>query len=301
MFGYVTAKTGELRVREYDAYKSVYCGLCKQLKKSCGPFSRMFLSYDITFMALVALSLKPECQSREGRCMLNPLKKRRFVCDEPALEFSALASALMTYYKLQDDCLDEHGFGALKAQGARLLFRGVHKKAAKKLPELDRIVGDSCAALRGAEKQGGLTLDHYCDFFAAMLGTVFEKLSEEETVSRVLHEVGYFTGKWIYLIDAADDLKEDFVKGRFNAIISSYEKKEGETLDLYWERTCPTVRQYLDDTLGMLWRAFELLPVRSARGITENIVYLGMPERQKQVLAPAGSAKDKSEKRKASR
>ena len=284
MFGYITAQVGELKVREHEAYKAVYCGLCKQLKKSCGPFSRMFLSYDVTFMALLALSLQEECHSRVGRCMLNPMKKRRMVCEEPALEYSALADALLTAYKLKDDRADEKGWDRLKARVLGFLFRPVKRRAGERLPVLEEKIAKGCEQLGLAERGQGLSLDHYCDFSAQMLADVFEGIEAEEKTRRVLREVGYFTGKWIYLMDAADDLKGDFLKGRFNAIITAYPKEETETLEMYAARVEPVVKRYLEDTLAMLWRAFELLPIRSARGIVENIVYLGMPERQRTVL-----------------
>ena len=47
MFGYVTPDKGEMKVREYECYRAVYCGLCMQLKADYGFVSRMLLNYDL--------------------------------------------------------------------------------------------------------------------------------------------------------------------------------------------------------------------------------------------------------------
>ena len=53
MFGYIKPFTPDLRLREYEAYKAVYCGLCGQLGRSFGPVARMTLSYDFAFLAML--------------------------------------------------------------------------------------------------------------------------------------------------------------------------------------------------------------------------------------------------------
>lgn len=52
MFGYVTAYKPELKVKEYEAYKGVYCTLCKEMGKEYGALSRLLLSYDGAFFVI---------------------------------------------------------------------------------------------------------------------------------------------------------------------------------------------------------------------------------------------------------
>ena len=52
MFGYVTAYKPELKIKDYEAYKGVYCTLCKEMGKEYGLLSRFLLSYDGAFYVL---------------------------------------------------------------------------------------------------------------------------------------------------------------------------------------------------------------------------------------------------------
>ena len=79
MFGYIRIGKPELKVKEYDMYKAVYCSLCRELGKEYGFFTRFTLSYDFTFLALLELSLREDfCGTHRKRCVCNPLKKCNF-------------------------------------------------------------------------------------------------------------------------------------------------------------------------------------------------------------------------------
>ena len=56
MFGYVKIYKPELKVKHYEAYKGVYCSLCKTLKKEYGAFASLTLNYDFTLLALTRLA-----------------------------------------------------------------------------------------------------------------------------------------------------------------------------------------------------------------------------------------------------
>ncbi len=60
MFGYVRIYKPELRMREYEQYRGVYCSLCKHLGSRYGAALRLTLSYDMTFLALLTMALKTE-------------------------------------------------------------------------------------------------------------------------------------------------------------------------------------------------------------------------------------------------
>jgi hypothetical protein len=52
LFGYITAYKPELKIREWELYQAVYCGLCRSWGETTALF-RMFLSYDFVFLALL--------------------------------------------------------------------------------------------------------------------------------------------------------------------------------------------------------------------------------------------------------
>ena len=142
VFGYLQVQKSELKMREWEAYKSVYCGLCKQMGKDYSVLTRLSLSYDCTFYAMLLMALERSCSGfHKGRCRFNPLKKCDFACcTSDSYSKAAAFSVISAYYKLRDD-LSDGGF--FKRLGVRLLlpfFSRWHKKAAKRYPQLEEIV-----------------------------------------------------------------------------------------------------------------------------------------------------------------
>ena len=105
MFGYLQIQKSELLVRESEAYKAVYCGLCRQMGKDYSVFTRFTLSYDCTFYAMLLMSLNRSCKGfKDGRCTCNPLKKCKFATDSgDAYRKAAAFSMISVYYKIIDD------------------------------------------------------------------------------------------------------------------------------------------------------------------------------------------------------
>ena len=62
LFGYVKPFKPDLRVRELETYKAVYCGLCGQLGEAFGPAARLTLSYDFVFLAMLHYAVTPDAR-----------------------------------------------------------------------------------------------------------------------------------------------------------------------------------------------------------------------------------------------
>lgn len=142
MFGYVRPQKSELRVREYEAYRAVYCSLCRQLGKSYGMFARMTLSYDCTFFALWLMALHKKCLGfREGRCVVNPLKKcGACIGGGDELRLASALSVIMVYQKVRDNIADDRFLKRMKSYMVFPFVSQMRRKAAKDYPELDKIV-----------------------------------------------------------------------------------------------------------------------------------------------------------------
>ena len=67
MFGYLQVDKAELKVREWEAYKSVYCGLCRQMGRDYSFLSRLALSYDCTYYAMLLMSVRRRITGRHPR------------------------------------------------------------------------------------------------------------------------------------------------------------------------------------------------------------------------------------------
>ncbi len=281
MFGYVKAHKGELRMWEYETYKAVYCSLCRQLGKTYGPFSRLTLNYDFTFLAVLSLSLKEGCCNFESkRCAFNPLKKCKYVKSAGSdLSLAAGAAMVMLYYKLLDNVEDSKGFKKLGYKLLIPLFKSKHKKAKKLYPHIDEIVEEYISRQAALEKAGCTNLDEIAEPTSNALGKIFELCSENESQQRVLYRVGYCMGKWIYLIDCGADIEKDIKHGNYNPIKGEI-PKGADPLEYAKERLTPVLNSCISDC-GL---SFQLLDIKKYKGILENIIYLGLKLQMIQVF-----------------
>ena len=73
MFGYVTASLKELDKEAEQRYGAVYCGICRRIRIQSGNIARIGLSYDMSFLALLLMSLyEPQEESGKKACKLHP-------------------------------------------------------------------------------------------------------------------------------------------------------------------------------------------------------------------------------------
>lgn len=281
MFGYVRADKPELRVREYEYYRGVYCGLCRALGKCGGQCARLTLSYDFAFMALVRMAIEQRSPSfMLRRCIAHPFTRRNMAETDDTLEFCASASLLLAYRKLRDDAEDERGMKRLRALVATPFLAAMKRKPSKKYRELEGKIADSLKALSEYERGGGEpSLDRPAEIFGNMLGEIMaEGLGEKE--ARIARKIGRHVGRWIYIADAIDDYEEDVKKGRFNPLIGLC---GGEGLT---DGTCETLGNVLVGELVEAEKSFDLLdyPDRDMKETISNIIYRGMPAAAKEIL-----------------
>ena len=275
MFGYVRASKPELKVKEFEMYKAVYCSLCRELGKSYGFISRLTLSYDFTFLALINMSLKNGCDVIERkRCAFNPLKKCNYCKNNSELKMPAAAAMIMLYYKIKDNIKDEKGFKKLGFLMLLPLFSGAHKKAIKQYPEIEKIVFDFIKEQNFLEDRHCDKLDIAADPTAKALSKLLMLCSDDATQKRVLERLGYCIGRYIYLLDAACDLENDIKNNSYNVL--SYIKTD----NFLKEKIVPQLYFCVNEA----GRAFELLDIKKYKAIIGNIIYLGLEETFKKEL-----------------
>ncbi len=279
MFGYVRPLKGELRVRELEEFKAVYCGLCCELGRRYGFLWRNVLSYDLTFLALVLSSVEPGCTYEACRCPANPLRRRSCRSESGALALAADVSILLAYYKLLDDVRDESALRRIGAGIAALAMRRAKKKAERRRPELAEAVRRGLEELSKLEAQKETSLDRTADAFARILRAMADGQSAENT--KIMREIFYHTGRWLYILDACDDLAEDHKKGVYNAVAARFAISDG----VLAEEARAHLAATLEQSLAAAARAFELLKTRQHGEIIKNIVYLGLPSVTAEVLS----------------
>lgn len=275
MFGYVRPERGELRIKDYDFYRATYCGICREMKLCTGEASRLTLSYDAVFLALVRMLYIEESafSSAKRRCIAHPLKRRTVLDDNPALSYTARVFVLLSYHKLLDDLADEGAVLRLSAASFRPLMERARKRAG--YPELDRLMEEKLSEIREMERARLDRVDPPASAFGELLGGIFAfELPERE--ARIGRELGYHLGKFIYAADAAEDYEKDAAHGRYNPYVLSY---GGRPMT---EENRRTIRTALLLEAGKMASAVELLPFGNRRiieNLIKNITYRGLLSR----------------------
>lgn len=284
MFGYIRAYKPEMRVKEFEMYKAIYCSLCKKLGKDYGLLSRFTLNYDFTFLCLLELSLSEKpCELCRKNCTFNPFKKCNYCTDlSSGFDLPAAAAMIMLYYKISDNICDEKGIKRLGAKISKMVFSSSHKKAAKAHPETEKIVADYIAEQREFEKQGKFDLDAAADPTAKALGKIFMCFGGDSASGRVLRRLGYCMGRYIYIIDAVSDFESDLKNGSYNPFCGCTKQ---EMIDL--------ARQAVNLSAAEAQRAFELLDICKFKDILGNIIYLGLEETSKEVFKKVNKENNK--------
>ncbi len=284
MFGYVIPEKPELKIREYEIFRAYYCSVCKAISKRYGQLPRLALNYDATFLALLLSSLQNEADSVAGhRCPVHPLKKRRVVAANEAINYAADINVILAYYNFEDNWRDEKS--PLSAAG-KMALRAAFKKACARLPEKSRMIGERLAELSALEKRNCASLDEAAEPFAALVGEIaaFSPLCGGDDRERVLRWIGYNLGKWIYILDAFNDLEEDIRDGNYNPIVSQHRLAQESPSELR-ERIAERIRFAVTCSLNEIAKAFELLDIKKNRGLLENIIYLGMLRKSERILS----------------
>lgn len=281
MFGYIRACKPEMRIKEFEMYKAVYCSLCKELGKSYGPMARMTLSYDFAFLAILNMSLSEDkCSLSRKMCTCNPLKKCQYLDDRKALKMPAAAAMIMLYYKLLDNIDDEKGFKKLGYSALKGIYSAAHNKAAKEYPVIEEIFSEYINDQKTIEAENCQSPDKAADPTATALSKVFELCSKDDMQKRILSRMGYCIGRYIYLLDAAVDLEEDIDKGNYNPLKSTAEDKD-------YRKNVIIPQLYI--AAAETAKAFELLEVQKMKNILDNIIYLGLEDTFKKELKYEGS------------
>ena len=280
MFGYVRINKMDLTFREYEHYKAYYCGLCKYLKRNHTELSRMTINYDITFLIVLLSSIyQPSAQVFHEKCIVDPVKKKKHIINE-ITEYAASMNILLAYYKLEDDVNDE---GDIKSRLVRRAYRKSFKTAYDKYPQKADFIKACLGELRSLEEDQSTSIDQTSNCFARLLEEIFD-YKDDEYRDR-LRKVGFNIGKYIYIMDAYEDLDEDLEKGRYNPF-TSY-KDDRDALKL-------RVDKLIGMTLSRLEEAILDLDIKVNKSIIDNIIYSGVYLRYKGLINGADKKKQEA-------
>ena len=272
MYGYIRPLKAELKVREFEAYHAMYCGLCRTLGKRYGLAARFLVSYDLTYLCCLLDGSAETWQQERCFCPANPFCKKDCTGRSNALDYAADLTVLLGWQKFRDAAEDERGVQKLAAKLGMRLFHRAYRKAARRQPALADAIEAALQRLSALEVAQSESLDETADAFAKILAACAQLLPEG-LERRAGEQLLYHTGRFIYLTDALEDAPTDQKAGRYNPALRRYDAEErGLTPE-----DKLSLMQTIDASISMAAAAMELLPLRMGRGIIHNIVYLGMP------------------------
>lgn len=286
MFGYITPVKSELKVKDFERFRSYYCGLCLSIKNKFGNIPRIGLNYDATFFAVLMDGLNmQETNILITPCMRHPIEKTVSISKNIALDYATDLNIALIYYKVLDDARDDRD---LKSLVLSKTLKPYYKKIS--FQNLDSIIKDNLDKLHILEVSGGFSsIDEISHPFSHIIGEVlkecpFELKEENKTTRNKLYNFGYSFGKWIYLIDALDDLKDDMTHGKFNPIAKVYNKN-----NLSYPELWDAIKEKVDFILAVLaYNCSEILlelPIVKNNDIIENVINLGLMEKYRNILS----------------
>jgi hypothetical protein len=288
MLGYIKPDKPELKIREFELYGGYYCGICKSIARRYGQLPRLALNYDSVFLAILLAAIRPGAEHVEiERCFVHPEKKRTIVYDSPEIDYAADILLLLAYYKLKDDYQDEH---SMKAAIGAALMKGTFRRLMDAVPEKSAYVGEQLAELSRLESEKCPSIDRSAEPFARLMEEVFddtqlENTENSEDLHRIFRRIGYHLGKWIYLIDAYDDVEENLKKKSFNPLILQFALDPAkETVNGFKERIRDRVEMNLLLYLAEIAKSCGELKFEKNKGLIENILYFGLMRKTEEIL-----------------
>lgn len=261
MFGYIIINKGDMKFKEFDIYHSYYCGLCNALKHKYSKIGQLSLSYDMTFVVMLLSSLyEPETKLDQVKCAVHPFERHTIRCNEFS-DYGADMNVLFTYYKCRDDWEDEKKLSRLAY--SRLLCRAYRSVCVRYGEKAKRIAG-LMREMKQEEKRQSQDIDHMAGLFGEIMGEILAV--REDEWQEGLRAMGNFLGKFIYLMDAYEDVEEDIRRQRYNPL-----KKKFNSPDFEEE-----IKTILTMMMAGCCREFEKLPVIENVEILRNILYSGI-------------------------
>lgn len=261
MFGYVTVNKEELKIKEWNCYHAYYCGLCHALKAVAGTKARMTVSYDMTFLAMLLDDLY-DCEKEKGeqRCVVHPAKKHSYIKSDASV-YAAKMNLLLCYDNLLDDWKDDRNVASAAAAAT---LRKARMQIAKEYPRQTRAVEQYVEKLHACEKKRETNLDVAAGLTGEMLAELF--CWKEDEWQQDLKGLGFYLGKFIYLMDAFEDMEKDQKRGNYNPFLLSRGKMRNED----------QAEQCLNMMAAGAAECFERLPLVENVEILRNILYAGV-------------------------
>ena len=261
MFGYITPNLPALDETQRARYRSVYCGLCHVLRTRHGLTGTATLSNDLTFLALLLNSLYESEESKgTERCIAHPFKRHAYTFSE-SFEYAADMNVALAYHKCMDNWLDDRN---IVSRGEALLLNNAYARIRLRYPDKCAAIEEWLQEIHRIESEHHSGIDAPVNSTGRMLGELF--CWKNDFWAPSLRKIGDGLGRFIYMMDAYEDLPKDVKSGSFNPL-KSYRTDEN------FETMCK-------DALLMMvadcTQEFEQLPIVQDVDLLRNVLYSGI-------------------------
>lgn len=292
MFGYVTPYKMELKIKDYEMFKAYYCGLCISIKNNFSNLCRMTLNYDMTFLGILLDSLEySKHKYVVTKCIAHPMKKRPKVIDNRALDYAAFCNVSLVYYKLLDDYNDDN---SLSKKFISMYIKKFINKSKEDLSPILVNIEENIKKLSFLEKSEEIiSIDELSDPFASLTAFIVSYYYKNENFYNELYDLGYNLGRWIYIIDAFDDLKEDMEKHKFNAINKAFNVENLPYEDLIIKEG-NRIEFNLIMSANSTSEALDKLPINKNKDLLFNILQLGLMNKIETIKSRSDKKHEKS-------
>lgn len=282
MFGYVTPCKMEMKIKDYEKFKAYYCGLCNSIKNNFGNLPRLTLNFDMTFLAVLLDSMSEDnCNFTQFKCTIHPLKKRVMINNNAALDYAAFCNTTLAYYKLMDDVQDNK---TLKSRIFSIFLKNYLLNPKIEYVDVIKYTQDKISLLNTLEANpGDICIDELSHVFADLTGFIISFYYKNAPFKEDLYWLGYNLGKWIYIIDAYDDLEKDIKSGSFNAINSLF-NKDNHKFESFSVFIAPRIDYLLTTCAEQCLNYLNRLPLIKNEDILYNILELGLMEKMDKVF-----------------
>lgn len=279
MFGYVIPDKPNMFMKDYSLYRAHYCGLCKAIGERCGETMRFLTNYDVTFLSLLVRGVRGDkANIKSEGCILSPLKKKPVLKNDALLERIVDVNTLLAHYKCVDDVNDDRSFSKKFIDGA--VIKRHYRRAEKRESELAALMARYFKEQSELEKANEPSVDKVAHPFGVILKETVKSLSGESYTDS-LGELSYHLGRFVYILDAIDDVESDFKKKEYNPFLVGYHYESREKFDC--DRG-EEIKFILYSTYNAIKDSYSNVKMISNEGVVTNVLWYGLKSRIDEIL-----------------
>ena len=274
MFGYININKKTLEKGQYGLWHTFLCGICMSLKDNYDNRARLTAGWDVNFLNILLHSVTQlPVTINMAKCASSPLKKRSIMQRDELTDRLATANLLLFYFNAIDDGKDGEKTGKRKV--AQKVLKKSFDKAIETAPLLHQQLKNLYEGLLQAEKDDCASIDYVCDFSAKMMTAVTEYVLQRDIKKdEYLYSLCYNVGKWVYVIDALDDLKKDVKSNNYNVLFAWLGRRTDA--DAFVCDNKEQLEFLFYSTLNKIAESFNDLRLKQYICVLKNVIYESM-------------------------